>query len=1087
VRIDRVEETSVDIAAWLRGLGLEQYEPAFRVNEIDERVLPSLTSEDLREIGVMPIGHRRRLLDAIAALGHAQPAPEESLSPAPTPGAAGEAERRQLTVMFSDLVDSTMLASRLDPEELGGVIAAYHRCVGEVIRRFDGFLAKYLGDGVLAYFGFPVAHEDDAERAVRAGLQITRAVADLAGGGTPLSARVGVATGLVVVGEIGSGEANAVVGETPNLAARLQAEAPPGGVVIAPATRRLARDWFRYRDLGVRPLKGIAEPISLTQVLDEQPAESRFVATRAAMLTPFVGREQEIGLLLDRWRMASEGEGQVVVLSGEAGIGKSRICEILRERVADAGTRIRYQCSPYYTDTVLYPVVAQLTAAARIEAEELAESKLDKLARVILPAAIGPEVAVPLLAELIAIPTGDRYPALTMGPELRKMRTLQVLADQLFVLAQQRPVLVLLEDAHWIDPTTSEWLDSVIEPIGRRRVMLLVTCRPEFQNPWGSHSHVTTLTLNRLGRQQCVDLIGRVGGGLILPEAITRAITDRADGIPLFVEELTKSVLESGLLRHAEGQVVVDGSLPPLTIPTTLRGSLLARLDRLSAAREVAQIGSAIGREFDYKLLATVAGLSESQLRQSLSKLEAAGLAFRRGNPPDAVYAFKHALVQDAAHDSLLKGRRQQLHARIAEAIERDYPEMASRQPQLLAQHYAEAGFAERSARAWLEAGRLAASQSASQEAATQFARGIDVLGGMKPGAERDRLELDLQVGRGSACSAAYRYPANESEEAWLRAINLLRNHPDDPRHFWARRGLSMVYSARADMAAYAALTQETMERAKQSGDPAGLCVAHVMLANLCVYTGKFASAEQAHLEAARHVRADSRHESFRLSGMDITVHVPMGRTHALSFRGDRAGAEWSMKEVLRLAEEQPQVGVLGWALFWASFRCLIERDFERAGALAGRAVAFASEQGFGFWATAGQASQGAALVIADPSRAAALIGDALAKLPGMLTWHPHLLCFKAEALLGLGRIVEARGACDRALAMSASTGVTWWDAELHRIRAVVIRAEDGGELAVREELARAVAIAEQQGSETFRRRAAAELSATHVVAVSTE
>jgi len=352
----------------------------------------------------------------------------------------------------------------------------------------------------------------------------------------------------------------------------------------------------------------------------------------------------------------------------------------------------------------------------------------------------------------------------------------------------------------------------------------------------------------------------------------------------------------------------------------------------------------------------------------------------------------------------------------------------------------------------------------------------------MEPGAERDRLELDLQVGRGSACAVAYRYPANESEKAWLRAINLLRNHPDDPRHFWAGRGLSSVYAARADIKAYAALAQETMERAKQSGASAGLCVAHMMLSNLCVYTGKFATAEQATLEAARHLRADSRHESFSLSGMDITVHVPVARMHALSFRGDHAGADAYMQETLRLAEAQPQVGVLVWALFWASFRCLIERDFERAGALAGRAMAFASEHGFGFWATASQASQGAALVIADPSRAAALIGDALAKLPGMLTWHPHFLCFEAEALLALGRIVEARGACDCALAMSASTALTWWDAELHRIRAAVIRAENGGDTAVREELARALAIAEQQGSGTFRRRAAADLDAMHAV-----
>jgi class 3 adenylate cyclase len=514
----------MDVAEWLRGLGLEEYGPAFRDHDIDAEVLRRLTGEDLRELGVASVGHRRRLLDAIAALRDVPPAPAAPLTPVPAVRAAGIAERRQLTVMFSDLIDSTMLASRLDPEEVGEVIGAYHRCVAEVVRRFDGFLAKYLGDGVLAYFGYPAAHKDDAERAVRAGLEVTRRVATLSGAGSPLNARVGIATGLVVVGEISGGEANAVVGETPNLAARLQAEAPAGAVVIAPATRRLTGDWFRYRDLGARQLKGIDEPVPLTQVLDEQAAESRFAATRAALLTPFVGREQEIGLLLDRWRLASDSEGQVVVLSGEAGIGKSRISETLWDRVADAGIRIRHQCSPYYTDTALYPVTTQLRAAARIEPDDPPATKLDKLERIISPAGIGREVALPLLAELLAIPPGERYLALTMGPELRKVRTLQVLADQLFALAQQRPALVLLEDAHWIDPTTRELFDSVIEQIGRRRVMLLVTCRPEFHNSWESHSHVTTLTLNRLGRRHCADLIGQVAGGRVLPAAITDTI-----------------------------------------------------------------------------------------------------------------------------------------------------------------------------------------------------------------------------------------------------------------------------------------------------------------------------------------------------------------------------------------------------------------------------------------------------------------------------------------------------------------------------------------------------------------------------------
>lgn len=1069
----------MDVAEWLRGLGLEQYAPAFRDNDIDGEVLRRLATDDLRDLGVMSVGHRRRLLDAIAALKDAQPAAGASLTPATAARIAGAAERRQLTVMFTDLADSTMLAWRLDPEELGEVISAYHRCVADVVGKFDGFLAKYLGDGVLAYFGYPAAHEDDAERAIRAGLEVTLRVAALSGAGKPLGARVGIATGLVVVGEISGGEANAVVGETPNLAARLQAEAPAGGVVIAPATRRLAGDWFRYRDLGVRPLKGIAEPMPLMQVLDEQPADSRFAATRAALLTPFVGREQEIGLLVERWRLASEGEGQVIVLSGEAGIGKSRISEVLWEQVGDSGTRIRYQCSPYYTDTALYPVAGQLRAAARIEPDDAPGTKLDKLERLLVLSETEADATGPLLAELLAIPTTDRYPVLTMGPELRKARTLRALADQLFALARRAPVLVLLEDAHWIDPTTRELFDSVIQLIGQRRVMLLVTCRPEFQNPWGSHSHVTSLTLNRLGQRQCADLIGEVVGGRPLPATITRAIIERADGVPLFVEELTKSVLESRLLRETDGGLVVDGPLSPLAIPTTLQGSLLARLDRLSTTREVAQIGAAIGREFDYSLLAAVAGLREAQLEPALAQLESVGLVFRRGRPPEANYTFKHALVQETAHDSLLKSRRQQLHARIAEAIERHYPETASAQPQLLAQHYAEAGFAERSARAWLAAGHLSASRSASAEAALQFVRGIDVLQRMEPGPERDRLELDLQIGRGSACAAAYGQGAADTENSWARAIALLRSHPEDPRNFWVRRGLSSVYGARGDMAAYGALARETTERAQQSGDPAGLCVAQMMLANFYGYTGKCALYERAVLEAARHVHADSHHESFRLSGLDITVHVPLGLALARSFLGDQVGAHESMNEMLRLAEAQPQVGVLVWALFWASFCCLVERDFERAQAFADRTFALSNEHGFAFWATSGQASQGAASVIADPRGAVALVQTALIKLQGMFTWHPHYLCFKAEALLRLNQVAEARFAVDHALAMTARGGVTWWDAELHRIRAAVIRAEGGGDAAVREALSRAVAIAEEQGSETFRRRAAADMGAT--------
>jgi hypothetical protein len=507
---------------------------------------------------------------------------------------------------------------------------------------------------------------------------------------------------------------------------------------------------------------------------------------------------------------------------------------------------------------------------------------------------------------------------------------------------------------------------------------------------------VTSLTLNRLGQRQCADLIGEVVGGRPFPETLIRAIIERADGIPLFVEELTKSVIESGLVHETDSGLVVDGPLPPLAIPTTLQGSLLARLDRLSTTREVAQIGAAIGREFNHHLVAVVAGLPEAQLQAALSQLEAAGLIFRRGGPPEAVYIFKHALVQDAAHDSLLKSRRQQLHALIAEAIEQHYPETASNQPQLLAQHYAEAGFAERSARAWLAAGHLSASRSASGEAALQFARGIDVLQVIEPGAERDGLELDLRIGRGSACAVAYGHPAIETEMAWVRAIELLRDHPEDPRIFWARRGLSSVYGARANMSAYAAIAEETLELAQKSAGPAGLCVAYMMFNNLSMYTGKFAAMERSVSEAARHYRVDEHHGSFQLSGLDIGVHIPLGLAQALSFRGNHSEASGYMDNALRLAEAQPQIGTLCWALYWVSFTCLIGRDFKRAAAFADRAVALATEHGIGIWATAALLSQGAAAVVADPRRAAPLIGTGLAKLEALGSryyFHPTYLC----------------------------------------------------------------------------------------------
>src|SRR6516164_8624239 len=728
--IDRVDEAIVNIAAWLRGLGFEQYEPAFRANDIDERVLRSLTSEDLKDLGVTLVGHRRRLLDAIAALGAETPAAAATLATRDAPVRA-DAERRQLTVMFCDLVGSTALSSRLDPEDLSGVIAAYNETTSEVIRFHGGFVAEYMGDGVLAYFGYPLAHEEDGERALRAAVELVEAIPRIEMRvAAQLQCRVGIATGLVVVDLIGSGEAQKLgaLGDTPNLAARLQALAEPGGVVIAAGTRRLVGDLFEYRDLGAVEVKGIAGPVAAWQVLRPSVVESRFEALRGSALSPLVGRDEEIDLLLRRWARAKAGDGQVVLISGEPGIGKSRITAELEGRLhAEPHIRLRYFCSSYHQDSALYAFIGQLERAAGLARDDGVERKLGKL-RELLALARLPDEDVALLADLLSLPASGQHPLPSLSPQRKKERTLEALTGQLEGLARRQPVVTVFEDAHWIDPTSRELLDLMIEHTRGLPVLLIVTFRPEFQPPWTGQEQVSTLALNRLDRNDRTVLAKQIAGGKALPNEVVAQIADRTDGVPLFVEELTKSLLESGLLREEADRYVLDGTLRGFAIPTTLHASLLARLDRLASVRPVAQIGAAIGRQFPYALLRAVSSLPEDELQRSLAHLVASELVSQRGAPPEAVYSFKHALVQDAAHDSLLRNARRQLHARIAEALEADFPEITESQPELLAQHYTEAGLVEKSVAYWGKAGHRSTARSAMAEAAAQLQKGLDQL-----------------------------------------------------------------------------------------------------------------------------------------------------------------------------------------------------------------------------------------------------------------------------------------------------------------------------------------------------------------------
>lgn len=643
------------------------------------------------------------------------PAATSAVPTSPIVLARASAERRQLTVMFCDLVNSTVLSARLDPEDMGDVLRVYHDGCAKIVARFEGFVAKYMGDGVLVYFGYPHAHEDDAERAVRAGLALVEAIGATVlplPGELKLQLRVGIATGLVVVGDlIGSGAAQeeAVVGETPNLAARLQGLAAPNAVVIGADTRRLTGGLFEYRDLGAATLKGFADPVQAWQVVGPSAIESRFEALHAtSTTTPLIGRDEELDLLMRRWQHAKRGDGRVVLLSGEPGIGKSRVTEAIEERLSgEPHIRLRFFCSPHHADTALHPIASQLEHAAGFERDDNVERRLGKLEAILAPSTKDTKQATALLADLLSI-GGDRYPPPNLNPQRRKEETLEALFAQAAGLAAHRPVLMVFEDVHWIDPISLELLELMVERVSSLRVLLIMTFRPEFQSPWTGDAHVTTLALNRLGRQHGAELVKCLTGNKHLPSAILDQITAHADGVPLFVEELTKAVLESGLLRDAGDQYVLTGPVPPLAIPTTLHASLMARLDRLAPIREVSQIGAAIGREFSYELLAALVPLPESTLQEAVERLVRSELVFCRGRPPNATYTFKHALIRDAAYATLLRSRRQELHARIAQVLEDQFPDTVELHPEILAHHWSQAGLVEKAAfyagRTWLHA-----------------------------------------------------------------------------------------------------------------------------------------------------------------------------------------------------------------------------------------------------------------------------------------------------------------------------------------------------------------------------------------------
>jgi class 3 adenylate cyclase/predicted ATPase len=1019
---------SIEITDWLRGLGLEQYTTAFRDNDIDAAVLPRLTAEDLRELGVTSVGHRRRLLDAIAALGTPAPAADLSGPPAETTVTftpKGDAERRQLTVMFCDLVDSTALAARLDPEDLREVIAAYHSAVADVVRGFDGFVAKYMGDGVLVYFGYPRAHEDDAERAVRAGLSVIGAVGRLEVRSEKLQARIGIATGLVVVGDLigeGSAQEQSVVGETPNLAARLQALAEPGAVVIAGGTHRLVGDLFEYRDLGAVEVKGLTALVPAWRVLGPSAVASRFEALRGSALCPLVGRDEEIDLLLRRWARAKAGNGQVVLIAGEAGLGKSRLTAELEERLhPEPHLCLRYFCSPYHQDSALFPFTDQFGQTAGFTREDPPAARLEKL-EALLARAEPPEGDVALLADLMSLPALERHPLPKLSPQRKKELTLEALIRRLEGLARRQPVVVVFEDAHWIDPTSRELLDLTIDRIGNLPVLLIVTFRPEFQPPWIGRPRVTVMALNRLDQRDRTTLVEQIAGGRTLPDEVVGQIAERTDGVPLFVEELTKTVLESGA--------------DTLGIPATLYDSLMARLDRLGPVRRVAQIGAAIGREFSYELLHAVTRLPEDELQTVLAQLVASELVLQRGVPPNAVYAFKHALVQDTAHGSLLRNARQQLHAKIAEALETHSPELMESQPEIFALHYAEAGLIEKSAAYWGKAGRRSAARSAIAEAAAQFQKGLDQLALLPATTERLRQELEICSSLAAVLQAVRGSAAPEAGNTYARARELWEQLGSPSEFLRIPYGQSVFHMNRGELDQALRLDEDLLRLSRQRNDSGGLVLGHLSSGRTLFFAGKFVPS-RSHLEEVLPLYDPLSHGALvHQAGLEprVVSNAVLGNVLFCLGYPDRALAHSSaaIAEARRLAHS-PSLGV---SLAIGARVLSLVGDNALLSDWVDQLVALTIAQGFAHWGAQGTIYRGWVKVKhGDGATGMALLrsGSTAYRTTGAQGNMPYHIALLAAASEIAGQVEEGLSLLDNALAIVETTGERWLEAELYR------------------------------------------------------
>ncbi|HXV24248.1 MAG TPA: AAA family ATPase [Alphaproteobacteria bacterium] len=1072
----------MDVGLWLRGIGLEQYERTFVENAVDEGLLPKLTADDLKEMGIVLVGHRRKLLSAIAELGERDHAGRRSSSsPSKSPPFAAGAERRQVTVLFADLAGSTRLSTQLDPEEMREVIALFQSCCAKVVARFDGYLAKFMGDGALAYFGWPIAREDDTVRAISTGLELAGEIASLGTtNGRDLAARIGIETGLVVVGDLvgeGAAQESAIVGETPNFAARIQSLAEPGTVTIGPNAHKLAARAFVYQDLGARLLAGVDKPVPLYRVVRPSQAATRFETLRSARLTPLVGREEEFQVLLRRWDLASRGEGQVVLLSGEPGIGKSRLIQTIRSTVGEqARTTFLLQCSPHRADRPFHPLIEQIQRSAGFAATDDANEKIEKFRHIMEGwGAMAPEDQA-VISALLHLPGGERISEIEPDPEERRNRIFATVLRLLEHQAKRGNAICVFEDMHWSDPSTRELLDRLVERAVDWPVLVLASGRPEFTAPWVDTAHCTLLSLRRVSERDAVTLIARVAEDRPLPETAVLQIQAMADGIPLFIEELTRAVIDT----DGGHSVTADTERSRLAIPATLQESLMARLDRLPGAREVAQLGAVFGRSFDFKLLAAVSGADEQALTSALGQLEGAGLLIRRGHPSHATYSFKHALIQEAAYSSLLRSVRRGYHKRIAAALEQTTTDKAGVAPELLAHHFVEGGAPEAAIRYLREAGENAVEASAFSEAIGNFGRALQLLESLPESAERAREEIAIRLALGGAQIQRHGPASSEMEQSYQRARELCRDHGTRVQTFTALWGSWFGKYQKGELGLAQEFAEQLLVLATELGDTALLLEAHhVQWGGLCL-AGEFHRA-LTHTESGMALYDPAQHHrlTFIYGGHNPGLCARNLNAVILGLVGRPDAGRRSCITALEMARELGHPYTLLEGLFNALTVDMLTREVE---AVEPRLAAIESliesgkvpretiglVAGFRGWALCEQKAlhRGVGLLLKGCAAWRALFGAWCYPLDGAL----------AEALGAAGRTEEGLGHVQGTLDAANRGGCQWWNAELLRIRASLHRVA-GSPAESEEDLTQALAKARLQGASWFELRAARDLA----------